>query len=40
MPASYGARSGPVLPFEQVREALARVAGGHTRGKIVLQIAP
>jgi NADPH:quinone reductase-like Zn-dependent oxidoreductase len=27
-----------VLPFEQVREALQRVAGGHTRGKIVLQI--
>jgi NADPH2:quinone reductase len=29
-----------VLPLEQVREALARVAGRHTRGKIVLQIAP
>jgi NADPH:quinone reductase len=29
---------GAVLPFEQVREALARVAGRHTRGKIVLQI--
>ncbi len=29
-----------VLPLEQAREALARVAGGHTRGKIVLQIAP
>jgi len=28
-----------VLPLEQAREALARVAGGHTRGKIVLQIA-
>jgi Zinc-binding dehydrogenase len=27
-----------VLPFDQVREALERVAGGHTRGKIVLQI--
>ena len=27
-----------VLPLEQVREALARVAGRHTRGKIVLQI--
>jgi NADPH:quinone reductase-like Zn-dependent oxidoreductase len=27
-----------VLPLEQAREALARVAGGHTRGKIVLQI--
>ena len=25
------------LPFEQVREALERVAGGYTRGKIVLQ---
>jgi NADPH:quinone reductase-like Zn-dependent oxidoreductase len=28
-----------VLPLEQARYALARVAGGHTRGKIVLQIA-
>ena len=27
-----------VLPLEQAREALARVAGGHTRGKIALQI--
>jgi NADPH:quinone reductase len=27
-----------VLPFEQVREALERVAGRHTRGKIVLQV--
>jgi NADPH:quinone reductase-like Zn-dependent oxidoreductase len=27
-----------VLPFEQVREALERVAGRRTRGKIVLQI--
>lgn len=27
-----------VLPLEQVREALARVAGRHTRGKVVLQI--
>ncbi len=27
-----------VLPFEQIREALERVAGRHTRGKIVLQI--
>jgi len=27
-----------VLPLAQVREALARVAGQHTRGKIVLQI--
>ncbi len=29
-----------VLPLEQAREALARVAGRHTRGKIVLQIGP
>jgi len=28
-----------VLPLDQAREALARVAGRHTRGKIVLQIA-
>jgi NADPH:quinone reductase-like Zn-dependent oxidoreductase len=27
-----------VLPLDQARDALARVAGGHTRGKIVLQI--
>jgi hypothetical protein len=27
-----------VLPLEQAREALARVAGRYTRGKIVLQI--
>jgi hypothetical protein len=27
-----------VLPLEQAREALRRVAGGHTRGKIVLHI--
>jgi NADPH:quinone reductase len=27
-----------VLPLGQAREALGRVAGGHTRGKIVLQI--
>ena len=27
-----------VLPLEQAREALTRVAGRHTRGKIVLQI--
>jgi NADPH:quinone reductase-like Zn-dependent oxidoreductase len=27
-----------VLPLDQVREALERVAGRHTRGKIVLQI--
>jgi NADPH:quinone reductase len=26
-----------VFPLDQVREALTRVAGGHTRGKIVLQ---
>lgn len=28
-----------VFPLEQAREAMARVASGHTRGKIVLQIA-
>lgn len=28
----------PALPLEQAREALARVAGRHARGKIVLQI--
>ena len=27
-----------VLPLDQAREALARVAGRHTRGKIVLRI--
>jgi NADPH:quinone reductase-like Zn-dependent oxidoreductase len=27
-----------VLPFEQVRQGLQRVAGRHTRGKVVLQI--
>jgi NADPH:quinone reductase len=27
-----------VLPLDQAREALARVAGRHTRGKVVLQI--
>jgi len=27
-----------VLPFDRVREALERVAGRHTRGKVVLQI--
>jgi NADPH:quinone reductase len=27
-----------VLPLEQAREALARVAAGHTRGKLVLQM--
>ena len=29
-----------VLPLEEARAALARVAGGHTCGKIVLQIGP
>jgi NADPH:quinone reductase-like Zn-dependent oxidoreductase len=29
-----------VLPLDQARQALTRVAGRHTRGKIVLQIAP
>jgi NADPH:quinone reductase len=29
-----------VMPMELAREALARVAGGHTRGKIVLRIGP
>jgi NADPH2:quinone reductase len=29
-----------VLPLDQAREALARVAGRHTRGKIVLRIGP
>jgi NADPH:quinone reductase len=27
-----------VLPLERAREALERVAGGHTRGKVVVQI--
>jgi hypothetical protein len=27
-----------VLPLDQAREALAQVAAGHARGKIVLQI--
>jgi NADPH:quinone reductase len=27
-----------VLPLEQARQALARVAGRHTRGKVVLQV--
>jgi NADPH:quinone reductase len=27
-----------VLPLEQAREAIERVAGGHTRGKVVVQI--
>lgn len=26
------------LPLDRAREALARVAGRHTRGKIVLQV--
>jgi NADPH:quinone reductase len=29
---------GAVLPLEQARQALEQVAGGHTRGKVVLQI--
>jgi NADPH2:quinone reductase len=29
---------GTVLPLEQAREALTQVAGGHTRGKVVLRI--
>lgn len=29
-----------VFPLEQAHEALTRVAGGHTRGKIVVRIAP
>jgi NADPH:quinone reductase-like Zn-dependent oxidoreductase len=29
-----------VLPLDQARQALTRVAGRHTRGKIVLQIRP
>jgi NADPH2:quinone reductase len=29
-----------VLSLEQARQALAQVAGGHTRGKVVLQIGP
>jgi NADPH2:quinone reductase len=27
-----------VFPLDQVRDALERVAGGHTRGKIVLTV--
>jgi len=27
-----------VLPLEQARQALRRVAGRHTRGKVVLRI--
>lgn len=44
-PDTQGAHTGTlwpqveaVLPLDQVRGALARVAGRHTRGKIVLQI--
>ena len=48
MPADYAdaheaARAGclaAALPLEQARQALAQVAGGHTRGKVVLQIRP
>ena len=29
-----------VLPLDQARQALTRVAGRHTRGKIVLQPGP
>jgi len=29
-----------VLPLDQARQALARVAGRHIRGKIVLQPGP
>jgi NADPH:quinone reductase len=32
------AQIGAVLPLEQAREALGRVAGRHTRGKVVLEI--
>ena len=32
------AQVGAVLPLDQAREALTRVAGRHTRGKVVLQI--
>ena len=31
-------QAGTVLPLDQAREALARVAARHTRGKIVLQV--
>jgi NADPH:quinone reductase len=31
---------GAVLPLDQAREALAQVAGRHTRGKIVLRTGP
>jgi NADPH:quinone reductase-like Zn-dependent oxidoreductase len=30
---------GAVLPLEQAREALARVASRHTRGKVVITVA-
>ena len=32
------AQIGAVLPLDQAREALERVAGRHTRGKIVLEV--
>ena len=31
------AQVGEVLPLDQARQALTQIAGGHTRGKIVLQ---
>ena len=34
------AQVGAVLPLDQAREALTRVASRHTRGKVVLQIRP
>jgi hypothetical protein len=34
----FGPQVEAVLPLDRVREALGRVAGRHTRGKIVLQI--
>ena len=37
-PAEVGTQVEAVLPLDQAREALARVAARHTRGKIVLQI--
>jgi NADPH:quinone reductase-like Zn-dependent oxidoreductase len=33
-------QSGTVLGLDQARAALEQVAGGHTRGKVVLQIGP
>ena len=39
IPANFARRPKPsFLPLDQAREALARVAAGHTRGKIALQI--